>query len=118
MLYIPPSQDDAYLMQANCANCMSTFTLQEWMNSNKGTRKLSLAKHYELLAKIDDQKDVALGPAKEALVATFSIDDDKTTKYDAYKPGNMTAIFRSFNEKTAVENIGSLYQRAGKKKPW
>jgi hypothetical protein len=118
VLYLPPSADDAYLMQANCADCMKAFTLQEWMNGWKGDRKLSLQEHYKLLWKIRDMKEVALGPPKEALVTTFSIDNDKKTKYEAYKPGNMTAIFRSFDEATAIANMRSLYQRAGRKKPF
>jgi hypothetical protein len=115
VLYLPPSKDDAYLLQANAAECMRQFTLQEWMNGKKVGRTLSLAKHYELLTKIDGLKEVVLGPQKEALVDFFSIDDDYKKKYAGFSPAGMTFIFRAFNEKSAVENINALYKRAGLK---
>jgi hypothetical protein len=115
VLYLPPSKDDAYLLQGNCAACMKSFTLQEWMNSKKGGLVQSLATHYELLQKMEKLEEVVLGPRKQDLVDFFSIDNDHKTKYAAYKPGNMTAIFRSFDEKTAMANIESLYKRAGVK---
>ena len=115
VLYLPPSKDNAYLMQANCAACMKAFTLQEWMNSKKGGRVLSLADHCELLQKMEKMDQVVLGPCKQALVDVFSIDDDKQSQYAAYRPGDMTAILRPFDEKTAVANINALYKRAGLK---
>jgi hypothetical protein len=115
VLYLPPSKDDAYLIQANAAECMRQFTLQQWMNHKKSGRTLSLSQHYELLKKIFGVKEVVVGLQKQALIDFFSIDDDNKSKYAPFSGGGMTFIFRSFDEKSAVANIAALYKRAGLK---
>lgn len=120
VLYLPPSKnsDEAYLIQANCAECMEQFTLQEWMNSKKATTVRSLSDHFELLTKIADLKEVALNPYKKGVSSFFAfIPENPHKKYTHYKPTNMDFVFRAFDEKIAYGNFAALYKRAGLNAP-
>lgn len=112
VLYLPPSQDDAYLLQGNAATCMKTFTLQEWMNTDKSQTVLSVRQHTDLLFSLNGKDQITTNPLKQRLVDFFSIDDQTRPEYTAFRPTNMTVIFRQFDEAAAKGNLRALYRRA------
>jgi hypothetical protein len=112
VLYLPPAQDDAFLMQGNAAECMAQFTLTQWMNTAKSQRALSVRQHRDLLFRLEKARVIGQGPLVRELVDTFSIDDDTQTPYSAFRASNMTFIFREVVPRVVKDNLRALYSRA------
>lgn len=112
VMYLPPADDDAYLMQGNAARCMAQFTLTQWMNTAKSQRALSIRRHRDLLFRLEQAQVIGMGPLVRELVDTFSIDDDHVTRYTAFRATNMTFIFREVVPRVVKDNLRALYQRA------
>lgn len=112
IIYILAAQDEGYLFQGNAAESMKCFTLQEWMNSPKAAKKISLREHRDLLIQLENAKIVKIGPLKERLVDTFSIDDDRKKQYKPFNATNFSFCFREVNEEIAKENLRAIYKKA------
>jgi hypothetical protein len=110
-IYIRTAQDEGYLFQGNAAKSMKYFTLQDWVNSPKSQKVISIRKHLDLLFQIGKAKIIKGGPLKKKVVDTFSIDDDYKTAFEPFKASNFTFCFREVNEKIIKNNLFSLYKK-------